>query len=444
MKKQSVVNVLYLFLILLTFNLHNVSFAQEKEDEETPKEQIPVGERKTGDSVIENVGELPGDLVTFPVRLVLKGISKTAKWIDFQNVYLRVTDWLTNEDGTRKVRPIFMPASGGGLIFIQDNLFREGMKFRASGSSGTRTRRNFYGGLRDTQLFSSKFGLELAGFYKRLPDEDFFGLGNDSRKGKPTVRKGRLTGETNYLHEESNFEGDLLYVPYKATQFAAGFSYSNVNIKRGRDDNHPSTDTTFTEDEVPGLFGAEMWSLVLKFYHDSRNATAHPTRGGEEFFSVEFAKEIDGSDFGYRKYTLDLQRYVELFYKRVLAVRVRTEVTDKMEGREIPFYRLAGLGGADMLRGYRPVRFRDEDLMLFSAEYRFPIHLYTVVYGFFEEGRVFNNIFDDFTFNDFKYSAGGGLRFRARNGNLTAILEIAKSKEQTRFIFGLNTDLRRF
>jgi len=185
MKKQSVVNVLYLFLILLTFNLHNVSFAQEKEDEETPKEQIPLEERKTGDSFIENVGELPGDLVTFPVRLVLKGISKTARWIDFQNVYLRVTDWLTNEDGTRKVRPIFMPASGGGLIFIQDNLFREGMKFRASGSSGTRTRRNFYGGLRDTQLFSSKFGLELAGFYKRLPDEDFFGLGNDSRKTFP-------------------------------------------------------------------------------------------------------------------------------------------------------------------------------------------------------------------------------------------------------------------
>jgi len=372
--------------------------------------------------------------VTFPLRMVFKGISKTAGWIDFQNVYLRVTDWLTNEDGTRKVRPIFMPASGGGLIFIQDNLFREGMKFRASGSSGTRTRRNFYGGLRDTQLFSSKFGLELAGFYKRLPDEDFFGLGNDSRK----------LDETNYLHEENNFEGDLLYVPYKATQFAAGFSYSNVNIKRGRDDNHLSTDTTFTEDEVPGLFGAEMWSLVLKFYHDSRNATAHPTRGGEEFFSVEFAKEIDGSDFGYRKYTLDLQRYVDLFYKRVLAVRVRTEVTDKMEGREIPFYRLAGLGGVDNLRGYRPVRFRDEDLMLFSAEYRCPIHLYTVVYGFFEEGRVFNNIFDEFTFNDFKYSAGGGLRFRARNGNLTAIFEIAKSKEQTRFIFGLNTDLRRF
>ncbi len=139
-----------------------------------------------------------------------------------------------------------------------------------------------------------------------------------------------------------------------------------------------------------------------------------------------------------------MQRYVELLYKRVLAVRALTVVTDKMEGREIPFYRLAGLGGADNLRGYRPVRFRDEDLMLFSAEYRFEVNTYAIVYGFFEEGRVFNNIFDDFTFNDFKYSAGGGLRFRARNGNLTAILEIAKSKEQTRFIFGLNTDLRRF
>ena len=430
------------FYLLAGFN--RLTFAQEKEDKEIPPEQLPVEERDTGDSFIENLGELPGDLVTFPVRLVLKGISKTAGWIDFQNVYLRVTDWLTNEDGTRKVRPIFMPASGGGLIFIQDNLFREGMKFRASGSSGTRTRRNFYGGLRDTQLFSSKFGLELAGFYKRLPDEDFFGLGNDSRKGKPTVRKGRLTGETNYLHEESNFEGDLLYVPYKATQFAAGFSYSNVNIKRGRDDNHPSTDTTFTEDEVPGLLGAEMWSLVLKFYHDSRNATGHPTRGGEAFFSVEFAKEIDGSDFGYRKYTLDLQRYVELFYERVLAVRVRTEVTDKMEGREIPFYQLAGLGGQNSLRGYRPVRFRDRDLILAGVEYRWHVHSMAVAYGFFEEGRVFSNVFDEFSFDEFKYSFGGGLRLKSTDGGLIAIFEIAKSREQIRFNFGLNTDLRKF
>jgi len=428
----------YLIFITLSLTFLTTSskdcLAQNKEDEEVPKEQIPLEERKTGDSFIENVGELPGDIVTFPLKMVFKGISKTAGWIDFQNVYLRVTDWLTNEDGTRKVRPIFAPSGGGGAMFTQENFFKGGMTFRAHGSFGNRTRRLFSGRLRDPRLFAPKLGLQLTGFHQRKPDEDFFGLGNDSQK----------PDETNYLHEENSFEIDVISVPFKAAQFSLGLSYSNVNIKEGRDRNHPSTGSFFTEQQVPGLLGVEMWSLLFKFYNDSRNATAHPTKGGEEFFSVEFAKEIDGSDFGYRKYTLDLQRYVELFYKRVLAVRARTVVTDKMEGREIPFYRLAGLGGADNLRGYRPVRFRDEDLMLFSAEYRFEVNTYAIVYGFFEEGRVFNNIFDDFTFNDFKYSAGGGLRFRARNGNLTAIFEIAKSKEQTRFIFGLNTDLRRF
>ncbi|MFQ5864725.1 MAG: BamA/TamA family outer membrane protein [bacterium] len=423
-------------LTFLAISSSNI-LAQDKEEEEIPKEQIPVEERETGDSFIENVGELPGRIVTLPLQLFFKGLSKVAGVIDYHEIVLRVTDWLTNEDGTRKVRPIFTPVSGGGLIFIQDNLFKHGMKFRALGSYGTRTRRHFYGGLRDPQLFAPKFGLHLAGFYQRKPDEDFFGIGNDSRKAD----------QTNYLHEESRFAIDLISVPLSAVQFSAGFSYSNVNVKRGRDPNQPSLQdsaSVFFDDPIPALFGAEMWSLLFKIYHDSRNATGHPTKGGEEYLSIEFSKELDGSEFGFLKYQIDLRRYIELFYKRVLALKVRTEITKNLAGQQIPFYRLAGLGGGDNLRGYRPVRFRDEDLMFVSAEYRFPIHSMVVATVFIEEGRVFSNIFDDFTFSDWKYSFGGGFRFRARSGNLTAIFDIAKSKEQIRFIFGLNTELRRF
>ncbi len=412
----------------------NICFSQTEEEDRVPSEQIPVEDRETGDSFIEDVGELPGDIVTFPVRVVFKGISKTARLLDLRKVHLRVTDWLTNEDGTRKVRPVFAPSGGGGATFVQENFFKDGMTFRAHGSFGHRTRRLVYGRLRDPQLFQPGLGLQFTGFHQRMPDEDFFGLGNQSLE----------SNETNYQHEENSFEFSLISTPFKAAQLSIGFVYSNVNIKEGRDRSHPSTDRFFSTQPVPGLPGAETGSLLFKFYRDSRNATGHPTSGGEELLSFEFAREIKGSSFGYRKYTLDLRRYIDLFYQRVLAVRVRTEVTDKMAGREIPFYRLAGLGGADNLRGYRPVRFRDKDLVLLGAEYRFPIHLYTTVYGFFEEGRVFNNVFDEFAFSDFKYSTGAGLRFRARNGNLTAIFEIAKSREQTKFIFGLNTDLRRF
>jgi len=412
----------------------SLAFAQEKQNEEVPAEQLPVEERDTGDSFIENLGELPGDIILLPLRLFFEGVGFVARVIDYNAILLRVTDWLTSEDEKRRVRLIFTPVAGGGLIFIQDDLFKKGMNFRASGSFGLRTRRNFYGGLRNPQFFSSKFGIEAAGFYSRLPDEDFFGIGNKTLK----------QNETNYLHQENNFKFALISTPYKGTLFSAGLAYSNVNISEGRDRNHPSLDSLFTPAQVPGFVGTEMWSLRFKYYRDTRNATGHPTKGGEEYLAYEFAKEINGDTFGYRKFTLDVRRYLHLFYDRVMAVRMRVEITDNQQNKQIPFYQLAGLGGPNSLRGYRPVRFRDKDLILTGVEYRWPVHTMAIAYGFFEEGRVFSNVFDEFSLDEFKYSFGGGLRLKSIDGGLTAIFEIAKSQEQIRFNFGLNTDLREF
>jgi outer membrane protein assembly factor BamA len=349
---------------------------------------------------------------------------------------LRVTDVLTNEDGTRKVRPVFTPVSGGGLIFIQDNFLREEMRLRAAGSFGNRTRVNFYGGLRDTKLFSSKLGLQMEGFYKRVPDEDFFGIGNNSQRAN----------ETNYLHQETNFEIELVSQPIPRTLFAAGFSYSKVDIKDGRDPNKPSLldSAAVFGQPIPGLLGAEMGTLLVRIYRDTRNGTGNPTRGGEAYFSYEYAREIGGSDLGCSKVTLDLRRYNELFYQRVLALRVRAEITDNIGAKEIPFYRLGGLGGIEVLRGYRASRFRDKDLLLAGAEYRFPIHPSVDAEAFLEEARVYSDIFDQFSLKNFKYSYGGGLRIKSRDGNLVALIEIARSREQLRFYFSLNKGLRKF
>jgi hypothetical protein len=429
-------NHVALYLVLSTFLLYlnGGSYAQEKKQADIPKEQMPVHERDRGDSFIENLGELPGRIITFPLFLLSKGISKTAGFVIDNQYYLTVTDWLTNEDGTRKVRPVFSPPGGGGVTFKQENLFTHGMTFRARGSFGKRSRRLFEGSLTDPQLFSQKFGLLLAGFQERKPDEDFFGVGNFTLEAD----------ETNFLIEESNFEVDLLSAPLTNVQFFAGFSYENVDIEEGRDSKKPSIDELFTADQIPGLLGAEMWSAVFKIYHDSRDALGHPTRGGEEYLSVEFSGEVDGSQFGFRKYKVDLRRYLELFHKRVIALRFRTEITDNMSGRQIPFYRLPGLGEQDVLSGYRPVRFRDRDLMLAGLEYRFPIHGIAVATFFIEEGRVFSDVFDEFSLDDWKYSYGGGLRITGLDGGLITSIGIARSKEQTRFVFGLNVELRSF
>lgn len=407
--------------------IHQVGIAQDKQP---APEQVPVQDRDKGDSLIENIGELPGRLLTLPLQLVIEGF----KLIPVQTAYLKMTDFLTNEDGTRKVRPIFNPAGGAGATFSQANLFKPGMTFRARASFSQRTRRSLLADLSDRSFFGRSSGLHLTCIDMRKPDEDFFGIGNTS----DTAKSG------NYLEEEISLEGTFLLRAGRSTFFGFGMGYSDIAIEDGRDPTRPTLDSVFVAATIPGTAGARMWSAAAKFYHDSRNEAGHPTRGAEYYAAASFSKQISGNDLGFFKYTVDIRRYFELFYRRVLAVRARAEITDDMGLREVPFFRLPGLGGEDLLRGFRPVRFRDDDLAFVSAEYRFPIHGMVSATLFFEEGRVFQNMVKDFVLSDWNYSYGGGFRLRASNGGFITSLILAKSAEETRFLFGLNTEMKAF
>ena len=97
------------FLFVIVFSLPSFALLMAEEKEEVPKEQQPVEERDTGDSVIEIIGEIPGKIITFPLKLTFTGISKLSGLMDYHRTYLRMTDYLTSEDGRRKIRPVFSP-----------------------------------------------------------------------------------------------------------------------------------------------------------------------------------------------------------------------------------------------------------------------------------------------------------------------------------------------
>ena len=416
---------IYLLIsVTLTFCCQSQGFAQQKEDDDAADNQRPVQERDVGDSLIENLAELPGQIVTLPFHLLIEGV----KLLQLQRGYLRMTDWLTSEDETRRFRPIFSPGSGGGGTFTQTNLFHNSMRLRAHASFGNRSRRLILGSLHDPALFSQKWGFHLNAFNHRKPDEDFYGAGNDARE----------MDRTDFLEEETNVMGTFLFYPRQSMSFGLGVGYSDVSIKAGRDERQPNLDSLFTPSQLPGFFGGKMGTVTLKFYRNARNEAGHPTRGGEQLIAVQFSRD---GDLGFVKYTLDLRKYIELFYGRVLALRVRADMTEDLGDREVPFYRLPGLGGEDLLKGYQSFRFRDDDLAYVSAEYRVPLNPMVYMTLFIEEGRVFRNIFKDFTLSHWHYSYGGGLRLRAPNGGLITTILIARSAEGTRFLFGLNTEL---
>jgi outer membrane protein assembly factor BamA len=407
--------------------------AGEDEEEEVPKEQQPVEERETGDSIIEILGEIPGKIITFPLKITFKGVSKLSGMVDYHRAYQRVTDFLTSDDGRRKIRPVFSPPGGGGLLIGTNDLLSTGSKLRAAATLGVRTRRQLYLGYRAPNAFTTGLGFELTGGHFRLPDEDFFGIGNNTLN----------VDETNYLFRENLARFRVIGRLSQSSMVGFSMAYSDVVIGAGRDPNKPTLEEIFDPVFLPGADGAKMWTARFSLYHDSRDQVGQPAKGAQLWLSYEVSEQTDDDLLGYRKLTLDAEKYLNLFYRRILVVRVRGEMTDSPDGKTIPFFRLGGLGGTDIMRGYRPVRFRDRDLFFTSLEYRFPIHSAIDVIAAWEEGRVFNDVLEEFDTKGFKYSYGAGMRIHSRTGLVTSFL-FAKSEEQFRFVLGLNTELGSF
>jgi outer membrane protein assembly factor BamA len=89
--------------------------------------------------------------------------------------------------------------------------------------------------------------------------------------------------------------------------------------------------------------------------------------------------------------------------------------SDARHGGRVPFYFQPTLGGPDDLRGFRRFRFRDENMILLQAEYRWEI--FTAVDGalFYDTGKVASRV-DDLDFRDLESDYGIGFRFGTRNG----------------------------
>jgi hypothetical protein len=71
------------------------------------------------------------------------------------------------------------------------------------------------------------------------------------------------------------------------------------------------------------------------------------------------------------------------------------------------------LGEAADFRGYRPYRYRDNNLLLFNAEYRWEVSTGFDVALFGDSGRVFEKA-RQINLSHLKNSAGFGFRFKNR------------------------------
>ncbi len=284
--------------------------------------------------------------------------------------------------------------------------------------------KDFGGSLKIDNALGAGNYLKFVGRYHDDPREDYFP--NKSRY--PSVADG-----ASFSIEEASVSA-MLGRKYGNWNFEGGVAFSTIDVIDAKDNDKKPI--TFYSD-LKGLKGNNIFSIGLSAEHDTRDGKIRPVSGGYERFKLTFYTGTYGEDLLYGKANFDIARYFPLseylkflYYDSVLAIRVAGEFTDDFASKNIPFFDLARLGGAQSLRGYQYNRFFAKNYIFYSIEYKYNIwgmKRYKVDASvFFDAGWSFDGM-GNFDIDDEKESFGVGLRLYAPK--FSAGIEVAGSSE---------------
>lgn len=223
---------------------------------------------------------------------------------------------------------------------------------------------------------------------------------------------------------------------------AGGVGYLAPNITASSEASRVlATEQRFAEVPPPGLraepdfFTTHATALV-----DTRDVpNAH--RGGLYQATVRrFSdREAGRGAHSFTSTRIDLQHFVPFWNQsRVLAFRLLTEHTNALGAGEVPFYLQPSLGGSRSLRGYQRQRFRDQNMILFSAEYRYEVNPFLTAAVFYDAGQVASQ-WSRFRVKDLKDNFGFGMRFGYSSGVALRADIAFGGEDPVRFILGFNS-----
>ncbi len=380
-------------------------------------------ERPFGEKVLDVFSEIL-KLPVYPV----KGLAYGAVWTATESP---ISQLLFRPPADFSVYPIASYSSNaglkGGLGLYSKNLFHQGDILRLKAYNSTHLYQRYGASLNSPRFFGDRLGLDLAIDYRKRPWESFYGLGNDSREAD----------EVSYTLEQSDFRAALTWRAMGSTTIGFFGGYTICNITDGRNDERPRI-ISHIADTLGLAFNdyrnTRHLTAGARVEHDSRDHPGRPLKGGREKLLVAYNHGIDRSnDLEFYKVEADVSRYFHLARKRVLKARALFRRVDHDESApSIPFYLRSALGGEEALRGYRTGRFVDNDLLVASLEYRYPIWTALDGFVFYEQGRAFRSTFDDFVLTEWKYSTGLGVRAWGQDGELGRLF-FAVSREGVRF-----------
>ncbi|MBD3298695.1 MAG: BamA/TamA family outer membrane protein, partial [candidate division Zixibacteria bacterium] len=316
----------------------------------------------------------------------------------------------------------------GGVALRKGDLFAEGVGFGLKGSYSTNMYRFSSIVLGGERWGNGPFGLVGEFGWQARTRERFHGIGPSSR----------LEDESNYGYRGIFGSLQAHYEFSPALQSMAFGASRRVDPRDGRLTSTPhvrdSIAALFPNQDLYGLFERlDLYEFGAQVSHDWRERSGSPLSGGTEVLRVSRVSGSGSSDttVGFWRVYGDVSHYLNVYRGRVIGVRVLAQVTEPDAGTRIPFYELSQLGGSDNLRGFRSGRFIGQDMAMFTLEYRWPLWRHLDAFLFTDQGRVFGNLEDDFSFSNFQSSYGGGIRIW--NQLASSEMSVAKSNEKLRF-----------
>lgn len=254
------------------------------------------------------------------------------------------------------------------------------------------------------RLAGGRVQVDVYGQRSDFPREQFYGVGPDSQRANQAV----------YALANTAVGGTVSVKARPWLTFGSATEFLEPRV-RGTSDGQ-SIDSLFPAAQTPGLGSQPRFvRQALSAEVNYRMPRGNPRRGGR--YAVALQKYLDQEDgrYSFDRVEVDVQQYVPLLRdRRVLAFRALGSFVGD-EAAVVPFYLQRTLGGPDDLRGFRRFRFRDENMLLLQAEYRWEI--FTAVDGaiFYDRGAVASRP-GDLSLSEMDSDYGIGFRFGTVNG----------------------------
>jgi hypothetical protein len=251
--------------------------------------------------------------------------------------------------------------------------------------------------------------LKITAGYHNYPQDNFWGLGNNTRKDQ----------RTNYLIEA--FDTTTAF-QMSFGKFRGGISggYLKINTGPGRDKDVPSVPESLQLGPSYGHAGASLEYGALDDESD-------PHKGGKYAFQwTTYASS-------FQRYEVAAYRFVPITATDRVGLRALTTFIHNSPTETVPFFMLPTVGGSDTVRGFNHYRFRDGDALVLNAEYRRPLNAFVDAVAFVDAGRVFSRA-ADLGLSDLHYSGGFGARLKFGQRVLIGI-DLGFSREGARLWF---------